>query len=132
MGSSLAQLFLQSGFNVQLVENHPQRLTQAVANVRGGIEIGVSKWLHTERQAVAMINALSSSADLNALADAALVIEAIYENLVAKQELLVTLEKRCAPHTLFATNTSSFRLVDLATNAAVARRLLGLHYFYPP
>lgn len=64
-------------------------------------------------------------------AKADLVIEAIFENLEAKQTLYAELQSKMRPDALLATNTSSIRLEDLRTNLAAPRRFIGLHFFNP-
>ena len=72
-------------------------------------------------------------ADVNGegAADADLIIEAIYENLEAKQELYKTLQAKMKPGTLLATNTSSLRLEELRTVLDEPKRFIGLHFFNP-
>ena len=64
-------------------------------------------------------------------ADADLIIEAIYENLDAKQELYKTLQQKMRPGTLLASNTSSIRLEELRTVLKEPQRFIGLHFFNP-
>ncbi|MDH5456603.1 MAG: 3-hydroxyacyl-CoA dehydrogenase NAD-binding domain-containing protein [Gammaproteobacteria bacterium] len=72
-------------------------------------------------------------ADVNGegAADADLIIEAIYENLEAKQELYKTVQAKMKPGTLLATNTSSLRLEELRTVLDEPKRFIGLHFFNP-
>jgi enoyl-CoA hydratase/3-hydroxyacyl-CoA dehydrogenase len=65
------------------------------------------------------------------LKDCNLVIEAIFENHKLKQQLFLELAQICSPTTLFATNTSSFRIASLA-NKKMGNRFFGMHFFYPP
>jgi 3-hydroxyacyl-CoA dehydrogenase/enoyl-CoA hydratase/3-hydroxybutyryl-CoA epimerase len=64
-------------------------------------------------------------------AKADLVIEAIFENLEAKQALYAELQSKMRPEAMLATNTSSIRLEDLRTNLAAPQRFIGLHFFNP-
>jgi len=74
---------------------------------------------------------LRADIDGNGIADADLVIEAIFENLEAKQELYRNVEPRMKPGAILATNTSSIRLEELRTVLAAPRRFIGLHFFNP-
>jgi 3-hydroxyacyl-CoA dehydrogenase/enoyl-CoA hydratase/3-hydroxybutyryl-CoA epimerase len=74
---------------------------------------------------------LTADVEGSGVADADLVIEAIFENLEAKQDLYKILEAKMKPDTLLATNTSSIRLEDLRTGLQQPRRFIGLHFFNP-
>ncbi len=74
---------------------------------------------------------LRSDVEGNGVADADLVIEAIYENLEAKQSLYETLQANMKPGALLATNTSSIQLEELRTVLHEPRRFIGLHFFNP-
>ncbi len=74
---------------------------------------------------------LRSDVEGSGAADADLIIEAIFENLEAKQELYKALEAKMKPGALLSTNTSSIRLEDLRTVLREPRRFIGLHFFNP-
>jgi len=59
------------------------------------------------------------------------VIEAVFEDLALKQQMVADVEQYCAPHTIFASNTSSLPIGDIAAKAARPERVIGLHYFSP-
>jgi enoyl-CoA hydratase/3-hydroxyacyl-CoA dehydrogenase len=75
---------------------------------------------------------MSFTADKGALKDAALVVEAIFEDKQVKQDLFKELDGICSPETILATNTSSFYVDDVAEPCEKKDRVLGLHYFYHP
>lgn len=77
------------------------------------------------------IGRIASAADLADLAGAALVIEAVVENVTVKQTLFAALEEVLAPDALLATNTSSLSVTELAAGLAHPGRFLGLHFFNP-
>ncbi|MEW6335208.1 MAG: enoyl-CoA hydratase/isomerase family protein, partial [Thermodesulfobacteriota bacterium] len=75
---------------------------------------------------------ITGTTDLHALADAALVIEAVFEDKGVKTGLFKRLDEICADHTILATNTSSFYVRDLAEATSRPDRVIGFHYFYHP
>jgi 3-hydroxyacyl-CoA dehydrogenase / enoyl-CoA hydratase / 3-hydroxybutyryl-CoA epimerase len=90
-----------------------------------------SKRVRDEAKRAATSERLRSDVDGDGAADADLVIEAIYENLEAKQALYEALQAKMKPGALLATNTSSIRLEELRTVLREPQRFIGLHFFNP-
>lgn len=90
-----------------------------------------SKRVRDEEKRNATAERLRSDVDGDGVADADLVIEAIYENLEAKQSLYEALQAKMKPGALLATNTSSIRLEELRTVLREPKRFIGLHFFNP-
>ena len=74
---------------------------------------------------------LQFTTELSDLADRHLVIEAIVEDIAAKNELFATLDGLCGPETVFASNTSSLTITDMAAASGRPERVVGLHFFNP-
>lgn len=74
---------------------------------------------------VAMI---SGTTDYRGFAHRDLVIEAVFEDLALKQQMVADVEQHCAPHTIFASNTSSLPIGDIAAKAARPEQVIGLHF----
>ncbi|WLI78971.1 fatty acid oxidation complex subunit alpha FadJ [Kosakonia sp. H02] len=74
---------------------------------------------------------ISGSLDYRGFAHRDLVIEAVFEDLALKQKMVSEVEANCAPHTIFASNTSSLPIGDIAANAARPEKVIGLHFFSP-
>jgi len=90
-----------------------------------------SKRVRDDDKRAATTERLRSDVDGDGVADADLVIEAIYENLEAKQALYEALQAKMKPGALLATNTSSIRLEELRTVLREPQRFIGLHFFNP-
>ena len=90
-----------------------------------------SKRVRDDDKRAATAARLRSDVDGDGVADADLVIEAIYENLEAKQTLYEALQAKMKPGALLATNTSSIRLEELRTVLREPQRFIGLHFFNP-
>lgn len=74
---------------------------------------------------------ISGSVDYRGFAHRDLVIEAVFEDLPLKQQMVAEVEQNCASHTIFASNTSSLPIGDIAANAARPEQVIGLHFFSP-
>lgn len=74
---------------------------------------------------------ITGSLDYRGFAHRDLVIEAVFEDLTLKQKMVSEVEANCAPHTVFASNTSSLPIADIAASAARPEKVIGLHFFSP-
>jgi 3-hydroxyacyl-CoA dehydrogenase/enoyl-CoA hydratase/3-hydroxybutyryl-CoA epimerase len=74
---------------------------------------------------------LTGSVDYAGFSDADVVIEAVFEDLTLKQNMVAEIEANCAEHTIFASNTSSIPITQIAAKAKRPEQVIGLHYFSP-
>lgn len=74
---------------------------------------------------------VSGTTDFSGFKHRDVVIEAVFEDLKLKQQMVADVEQHCAPHTIFASNTSSLPIGDIAANAARPEQVIGLHFFSP-
>jgi len=132
MGSGIVEVCAKAGLDVVSVEVDPDR----AARGRGAIERSMAKAVERGKlEAAARDEALgriSSSSDLQALADVDLVIEAVTEDLPTKEALFGTLDGLLRPDVVIATNTSSLPIGELAAATDRADRVVGMHFFNPP
>ncbi|WP_158968259.1 fatty acid oxidation complex subunit alpha FadJ [Paraglaciecola sp. L3A3] len=77
------------------------------------------------------LSLLTGTLDYSGLTDADVVIEAVFENLELKQQMVEEVENNCAEHTIFASNTSSIPIAQIAEKAKRPEQIIGLHYFSP-
>lgn len=132
MGAGIAQSCVQSGYEVVLNDIDMARLETAQTNIVKFVRRGAEKGQFSIDEGEAAIRRLTISADLEqAATDVDWVIEAIYENTAAKQELLRRLEVACPNDTHFGSNTSGLSISELATVLQRPSRLVGLHFFNP-
>lgn len=131
MGSGIAQVAAVAGHTVQLMDNRPGAAVDAIRNIRAQIAKLADKGkLSLERAAQASAN-LVAVQHLSELARASLVIEAIVENLQAKQGLYAELEDIVSDDCIFGTNTSSISVTAIGAALKRPQRLAGLHFFNP-
>lgn len=133
MGSGIAQWFAQQMCAVELVDNSTEQQKKALESIHQSWDkLAEKQKLSTG--AVAQMKGLLSIKNLDQVAkDADLVIEAIIENLEIKKELFQKLDHYFGPHTILASNTSSFPIELMAEAVRPERRprFLGLHFFNP-
>uniref|UniRef100_A0A8B9J3P3 3-hydroxyacyl-CoA dehydrogenase n=1 Tax=Astyanax mexicanus TaxID=7994 RepID=A0A8B9J3P3_ASTMX len=137
MGAGIAQVAATTGHSVVLVDMSEDILKKSAKSIEGSLKRVVKKKFADKPEAgeeflqKAMKN-ISTSTDAAAVVQKTdLVVEAIVENLKVKQDLFSTLDKVAPEHTIFASNTSSLPIADIASSTARLDRFGGLHFFNP-
>ena len=131
MGSGIAQNAICAGYNVTLNDQNMASLERAQANIAKMLNRDVEKGRMAAEDRDAALARLTLDATIDSAKNADLVIEAIYENLQAKQAVFQNLEAVCPDHTIFASNTSSISLTALAAATKRPDRVIGMHFFSP-
>ncbi|MCX4982025.1 3-hydroxyacyl-CoA dehydrogenase [Streptomyces sp. NBC_00572] len=131
MGQGIAQVALVAGHPVRLYDSAPGRAEEAVAALTARLDRLVEKGRLDATAREAAVGRLYAARDLEELADAALVVEAIVELLPVKQQLFADLEKVVGDDTVLATNTSSLSVTAIAGGLRLPGRFVGLHFFNP-
>ena len=131
MGSGIAQVAAQGGCKVTVHEVNDQLLGKGLARVQGSLAKLVEKGKLTAADAEATRQRLNGTLDLAALKSCDLVIEAIVEDLGAKKKLFAELGKLVQPQGIFASNTSSLSIGEMAGASGRPQRFVGLHFFNP-
>jgi 3-hydroxybutyryl-CoA dehydrogenase len=131
MGSGIAQVAAQAGCQVVVREVSDELVAKGLKNIEKNLQRLVEKGSLTETQRDQVRGRLRGTTSLNDLRDVDLVIEAIIEQLPAKKELFGELDKSCPKATIFASNTSSICITEMATATERPDRFLGLHFFNP-
>jgi 3-hydroxybutyryl-CoA dehydrogenase len=131
MGSGIAQVSAQAGFPTVVREVSRELLDKGLGSIRKFLQGGVEKVKVAQADMDKTLANLRGTTELKDLADCDLVIEAASENLALKRELFGSLETTCKPEALFASNTSSLSITELATFTKRPDRFLGLHFFNP-
>jgi enoyl-CoA hydratase / 3-hydroxyacyl-CoA dehydrogenase len=132
MGSGIAQKIATEGFPVVLADVDAAAAARGVERIRTLLGEAVHRKIFDAAHAAAILERIRPAGDLAACAGCELVIEAVFEDLDVKRALFRRLDAVCAPHTRFATNTSSFYVHELAAATARRDRVVGLHFFYHP
>ncbi len=132
MGSGIAQKIAQEGIPVTMVDIKQEFVDRGMATIRKMLEEGVQRKIFTPEKVEEILGRLTGATEIDAVADADLVIEAVFEDKAVKTDLFERLDKVCEPKTILATNTSSFYVRDFAEKTSRPDRFIGLHYFFHP
>jgi 3-hydroxybutyryl-CoA dehydrogenase len=131
MGAGIAQVAAQAGHKVILTDTNPEQLLKAEKQINTSLDKLVEKGKITEAFAQEVKANLSYSIHLYEHQDAALVIEAIVENLTVKHELFKQLEQIVSQQCVLASNTSSLSIASIGACLKDPSRFLGIHFFNP-
>jgi len=131
MGSGIAEVAAKAGFEVVVREVAPELLEKGMKRLRGSLDKAVEKGKLEASARDATLARLTGTTDLGALADCDLVVEAIVENLEEKKKTFAALDGIVKAGAIFASNTSSLTITQLAMATKRPERLIGLHFFNP-
>ncbi|HEV2671188.1 MAG TPA: 3-hydroxyacyl-CoA dehydrogenase family protein [Gemmatimonadales bacterium] len=132
MGHGIAYIAALAGYEVRLTDARPESLPHAMEKIDGLLAGGVQRGKLTEADAASLRGRLRTVAALGeAVRDADVVIEAIVEDLAAKQQLFVGVERAAPAGALLASNTSSLSIGQIAAAMQQPARLVGMHFFNP-
>ncbi|MFF4328023.1 3-hydroxyacyl-CoA dehydrogenase [Streptomyces sp. NPDC001591] len=131
MGQGIAQVALLAGHQVCLYDIDADLAAGGAAIVQDRVERMAAKGRLGRAEADDAIGRIGATAAVADLAGAALVIEAVVEDVAVKRAVFEALEEVVSPDTLLATNTSSLSVTELAAGLAHPGRFLGLHFFNP-
>ncbi len=131
MGNGIAQVFAAQGNDVTLVDVQQAALDKGMETIKGSLARVVKKGTLTEADAAATLARVRPSADLQAVKDAALVVEAASENPAVKFKIFEQLDGLCAPGTILATNTSSISITEIAAKTKRPELVIGMHFMNP-
>lgn len=131
MGSGIAQISAQAGYKTIVREVNDELLKKGLGKIEDFLSKGVAKGKVTEEQKKAVLANLSGTTRLTDLKDADIVIEAAIENIALKKEVFGELDRLCPEQTIFASNTSSLTITEMAAATKRPDRFVGLHFFNP-
>jgi len=131
MGSGIAEVAARAGYDVVVREIDQEALDDGKGRIRSSMGRAVKKEkLDADERDIAW-DRISFTTELDDLAGCGIVIEAIVEDADAKAELFRSLDEICDPETIFASNTSSLTITDMAAETDRPDRVVGLHFFNP-
>jgi 3-hydroxybutyryl-CoA dehydrogenase len=131
MGAGIAQVCLEAGHRVIARDVSDDLLEAGRSRIGSGIARRVAKGQLAADAADEAVGRLETALELQALAPADVVIEAIVEQLDAKRALLAALDDVVRPDTILATNTSAISVTSIAMASARPERVVGMHFFNP-
>ncbi|MBY6275160.1 3-hydroxybutyryl-CoA dehydrogenase [Symbiobacterium thermophilum] len=131
MGSGIAQVAAQAGLQVWLRDLEPRFVERGLGVIEKNLARDVAKGRRTEEEKAAILGRITGTTELGPAAECDLVIEAIVESLEAKLALFRELDSICPEATLFASNTSSLPITQLAAVTRRPDRFIGMHFMNP-
>jgi 3-hydroxybutyryl-CoA dehydrogenase len=131
MGSGIAQVAAQAGLDTVVRETSAALCERGRASIARSLEAGVQKGKVAPEARDAAMARLRLTTEMEALAGCDIVIEAVVEELEAKNAIWRALDALCPAHTIFASNTSSLTIAAMAAATARGDRMVGMHFFNP-
>ncbi len=131
MGAGIAQVSAAAGFTTVAREVAPELVEKGLKGIEKNLARLVEKGTITAAASGEIRGRLTGTTVIDDLKDCDVIVEAIIEQLPAKRDLFATLDKICPPSTIFASNTSSLTITEIAAATKRPQRFVGLHFFSP-
>jgi 3-hydroxybutyryl-CoA dehydrogenase len=131
MGNGIAHTAAASGFDVTLIDVAEAFLERGMATIASNLQRGVDKGKMTADDKQQVLGRIRATGDVNAAANADIVIEAIIENLAAKTELFAKLDAITRADCILASNTSSISITKIAAATKRPDKVIGMHFMNP-
>lgn len=133
MGHGIAQVSAMSGYNVVLRDIEQQFLDKAMEKIRWSLEKLVTKEKITKQESDAILGRIKTIVDLKeAVKGADLIIEAVPEIMELKKKVYSELDQVADKNTVFASNTSTLPITEIANTTSRPEKFIGIHFFNPP
>ena len=133
MGHGIAQVSATAGYNVVLRDIEQEFLDKAMEKIRWSLDKLVSKEKISKDEGDSIYSRIKPIVDLNeAVKDAELVIEVVPEIMDLKKKVYAELDKVAAPEVVFASNTSTLPITEIANTTSRPEKVIGIHFFNPP
>lgn len=130
MGQGIAQVSALAGYEVILFDLKEDILDKSLSIISGNIDKGVEKGKIEAEEAEKAKAKISATSDFIAI-EGEIIIEAALEQLTVKHDIFLRLEKQLPESTIFATNTSSIPITQIAAGLKNPKRIVGMHFFNP-
>jgi len=131
MGSGIAQVCAASGYATTVREVSDELSDRSRSAILGSFDRAIEKGKATGADKESALKLIRFTTALNDLANADIVIEAVVEDLAVKSQMFAELDTLCGPNTIFASNTSSLTIAEIAAATSRADRFVGMHFFNP-
>ncbi|WP_087505930.1 fatty acid oxidation complex subunit alpha FadJ [Neiella marina] len=132
MGGGIANVTaIKAGIPTRIKDISEQGISHALQYSYERLQKQVKRRFVTKSQSIAQMAKLSGTLNYSGVKDADIVVEAVFEDLSLKHQMVADVEANCSEHTVFASNTSSLPIADIAAHAKRPENVIGLHYFSP-
>lgn len=132
MGTGIAYVCAVKGYNVSIRDMNDDLVKRGMGKMREMISTGVNRGKLTPKEAEDIVKRTKGMTDVaEAVRDADLVIEAVFEDLDLKKKVFKELDEHCPPHTILASNTSVLSVTEMGGATRRPDKVVGLHFFNP-
>jgi len=131
MGSQIGLVFADGGLETFLYDLTDKRLDWGVKSIENLLDKQVARGKRSIENRQAVLARIHTTSKLLDLADADLIIEAVFEDMKTKREVFRKLDRICGPHTILATNTSTLSVSKIAAATTRPARCIGTHFLIP-
>jgi 3-hydroxybutyryl-CoA dehydrogenase len=131
MGSGIAQVCAAAGFAATLVDISPELVNKGLGTIDKYLSRSVEKNKIAPEEKQQILDRIQGTTKLGDLAQSDLIFEAAVENLEIKHKIFGELDRDCKPETIFASNTSSLSITQMAAGTKRPDRFIGAHFFNP-
>ncbi|MBT7951106.1 MAG: 3-hydroxyacyl-CoA dehydrogenase, partial [Gammaproteobacteria bacterium] len=131
MGGGISMNFLNAGIPVTILEVTQEGLDRGLGVIRKNYEVMVKKGRMSEAKLDELMSMIKGTVDYADMAEADLIIEAVFENMAVKKDVFTKLDEVCKPGAILASNTSSLNLDEIAAFTKRPEDVIGLHFFAP-
>ncbi len=131
MGAGIAIVAARAGFKTIVFDTQQAALDRARKQTEGFFAKSVERKKLTQPQVDTMLASLTGTTRIEDLAACDIVIEAVFENLKVKHDVLAQLHKACKPEAIFASNTSTLSITEIAAGSGRDEKFVGMHFCLP-
>lgn len=131
MGSGIAQVCAQSGYNVVISEINAELLDKGLASINRFLSSGVEKGKISQQDKDSTMERIKGTIKIKDFADCDIVVEAVLEKIDLKQQVFAELDRICPKHAILATNTSGLSIIEISRVTSNPSKVVGLHFFNP-
>ena len=131
MGTGIIQVFAQAGYEVVIKCRSTSSAEKGIGAVKKNLDKLVKREKITEEVRDEVMGRITASIDVHCLADVDLIVEAAVEDMELKKALFAELDEVCKPEAIFATNTSSLSITEIAAATKRPDKFIGMHFFNP-
>jgi 3-hydroxybutyryl-CoA dehydrogenase len=131
MGSGIAQVWAQSGYQVVVSEINDELLARGLASINSRLAKSVDKGRLSPEDKDAVLGRIKGTVNIRDFSDCDLIIEAAGEDIDLKKKIFAQLDEVCPEHAILATNTSALSVIDMAVATNRQDKVLGMHFINP-
>jgi 3-hydroxybutyryl-CoA dehydrogenase len=131
MGNGIAQVFATAGIDVALIDAKPEFVERALGTIGKNLDRVAKKQSWAPARVAEVLGRIGGGTDVKAAAECQVVIEAVPEVMSIKRDIFQALDRVAPAETIFASNTSSISITEIAATTSRADRFIGMHFMNP-